>query len=285
MCTVNIAPTQSRVRNGWLNENVRYRPIKHEIEMSTCYNNVTNPASWVCVCLCFCPGVCFRCPGTHPVWLPGELACWEIDVHPHLYPISNLHTCPDHHLSPSKALTWHPFPAGSLAMNSMLCHSISLKLDRICFVVFYVLLALNLPPFVLSSVTHPDHLPHSRLVVGGFRYPIGSTYLLPSTHHRCPLRHLDISTHSHSLVNKYSPSSYSPCPGLLLGSILKERDNIYPWIDFDWLRKAACLSVSSLLPTCSLLLDSWRSNLKIETMLQMSERRRAKGLYKSPLLN
>ena len=39
------------------------------------------------------------------VWLPGELACWEIDVHPHLYPISNLHTCPDHHLSPSKALT------------------------------------------------------------------------------------------------------------------------------------------------------------------------------------
>uniref|UniRef100_A0A8C7CKI5 Grass carp reovirus (GCRV)-induced gene 2p n=1 Tax=Oncorhynchus kisutch TaxID=8019 RepID=A0A8C7CKI5_ONCKI len=49
--------------------------------------------------------MCFRCPGTHPVWLPGKLACWEIDVHPHLYPISNLHTCPDHHLSPSKALT------------------------------------------------------------------------------------------------------------------------------------------------------------------------------------
>uniref|UniRef100_A0A8C7PKC4 CCHC-type domain-containing protein n=1 Tax=Oncorhynchus mykiss TaxID=8022 RepID=A0A8C7PKC4_ONCMY len=109
-------------------------------------------------------------------------------------------------------------------MNSMLCQSISLKLDRTCFVVCYVLLALNLPPFVLSSVTHPDHLPHSRLVVGGFRFPIGSTYLLPSTQHRYPLRHLDISTHSHSLVNKYSPSSYSPCPGLLLGSILKKRD-------------------------------------------------------------
>ena len=128
-------------------------------------------------------------------------------------------------------------------MNSMLCQSISLKLNRICFVVFYVLLALNLPPFVLSSVTHPDHLPHSRLVVGGFRYPIGSTNLLPSPHRPCPLRHLDISNHSLSLVNKYSPSSYSPCPGLLLGSILKKPDT-FPL--------HSCLSDPSMVATANL---------------------------------
>jgi hypothetical protein len=41
--------------------------------------------------------------------------------------------------------------------------------------------------------------------------------------------------------------------------------------DFDWLRNAACLPVC-LVPTPSLLWDSWRSNLNIETMLQMWER-------------
>jgi hypothetical protein len=41
--------------------------------------------------------------------------------------------------------------------------------------------------------------------------------------------------------------------------------------ELDWLRKAAYLSVSFQLPTRSLLWDSWRSNLNIETMLQMSE--------------
>jgi hypothetical protein len=42
--------------------------------------------------------------------------------------------------------------------------------------------------------------------------------------------------------------------------------------ELDWLRKAAYLSVSSRFPTRSLLWDSWRSNLNIETILQMSER-------------
>jgi hypothetical protein len=45
--------------------------------------------------------------------------------------------------------------------------------------------------------------------------------------------------------------------------------------DFDWLRKADCLSVSSRLLTPSLLWDSLRSNLNIETMLQISARQRA----------
>jgi hypothetical protein len=46
--------------------------------------------------------------------------------------------------------------------------------------------------------------------------------------------------------------------------------------DFDWLRKAAYLSATSLVLTRSLHWDSWRSNLNIETMLQMSERQTAR---------
>ena len=37
---------------------------------------VTNPVSWVCFLSMFCPGEFFRRPGTHPVWLPGNVASW-----------------------------------------------------------------------------------------------------------------------------------------------------------------------------------------------------------------
>lgn len=177
----------------WTRTELWFGVITWEVMLLNFTQDVTNPASWVCVCLCFCPGVCFRCPGTHPVWLPGELACCEIDVHPHLYPISNLHTCPDHHLSPSKALTWHPFPAGSLAMNSMLCHSISLKLDRICFVVF-----LHIACLKLTSVCSV------------FSYSPGSFTPFPPGRRRIPLPHW---------IHLFTPINSPPLPATPPGYI------------------------------------------------------------------
>jgi hypothetical protein len=58
-----------------------------------------------------------------------------------------------------------------------------------------------------------------------------------------------------------------------------------PIHDFDWLRKAACLSVSSGLPACSLQWDSWRSNLNIVTMLQIPEGQTARFIQKSAVEN
>uniref|UniRef100_A0A8C9Y649 CCHC-type domain-containing protein n=1 Tax=Sander lucioperca TaxID=283035 RepID=A0A8C9Y649_SANLU len=53
---------------------------------------------------------------------------------------------------------------------------------------------------------------------------IGSAHSLPPTHLHCLLRHLDSPASTFKSVNKYSPFLNSPCPGLLLGSALENRD-------------------------------------------------------------
>ncbi|KAK6325805.1 hypothetical protein J4Q44_G00051470, partial [Coregonus suidteri] len=74
------------------------------------------------------------------------------------------------------------------------------------------------------NITLPEHSLHRCLVVCGFRDIIGSAHSLPPTHLHCQLRHLDSPASTFKSLNKYSPSFNSPCPGLLLGSALENRD-------------------------------------------------------------